>query len=203
MKIKNCLPLEASAKWGKLKIKSPLFWKHLNKRQRLYFQLFLGAFLVVFIPIIIGSLQKVHKAQAAWFNDNWAYRKSIQVNNNTTAQANVYIILSGTSALDTSDTTRFKSDCGDLRFTDQGGNLLSYYIVSGCGTTTTVVHVEFSMFPAGAQTIYYYYGNPSSADGFSASDLSVFDPIIVSSYHPVVWILIQALIVKTGVCRLV
>jgi hypothetical protein len=81
-----------------------------------------------------------------------------------------YSVVSG--GIDTSDTTKFQSDCGDLRFTDQGGNLLPYYIVSGCGTANTIVHINFDTFPAGAQSIYYYYGNPSAPNGFSSSGFS-------------------------------
>lgn len=80
--------------------------------------------------------------------------------------------VSGGSAIDTSDTTKFQSDCGDLRFTDASGNLLPYYIVSGCGTSSTLVHVFLKSFPAGAQTFYYYYGNPNATNGFSSSDFA-------------------------------
>lgn len=72
--------------------------------------------------------------------------------------------------IDTSDSTKFQSDCGDLRFTDQSGNLLPYYILSSCGTAGTNIHVLMKNFPAGPQTIYYYYGNPSAPNGFSNSD---------------------------------
>ena len=75
-------------------------------------------------------------------------------------------------AIDTSDTTKFQADCGDLRFTDAAGNILPYYIVSGCGTSNTVVHIFMEDFPAGEQTVYMYYGNPAAANGFSSSDFS-------------------------------
>ncbi|MDO8592254.1 MAG: DUF2341 domain-containing protein [bacterium] len=106
--------------------------------------------------------------EAAWWNDSWAYRKSIAVTNNTTEETNVYVAVT----IDTSDTTRFKTNCGDLRFTKTNGELLPYLIVSGCGTASTVVNVNFDVFPAGDQTIYYYYGNPNAADGFSAADFT-------------------------------
>ncbi|MDO8664935.1 MAG: DUF2341 domain-containing protein, partial [Candidatus Liptonbacteria bacterium] len=122
--------------------------------------------------LIIGPISflfwRTPKASAAWWNDSWQYRKSVAVTNNTTDESNVYVSLT----LDTSDTTRFKTNCGDLRFTKINGELLPYYIVSGCGSASTVTHVNFDIFPAGAQTIYYYYGNPNAANGFSAADFS-------------------------------
>jgi hypothetical protein len=105
---------------------------------------------------------------AAWFDDNWLYRRSIQITNNTTAETDVYTTVS----IDTSDTTRFQGDCGDLRFTKENGQLLPYYISSGCGTGTTSIQVNHDTFPAGAQAIYYYYGNPSADNGFQASSFS-------------------------------
>ena len=125
-------------------------------------------FLIVLFAVPISIWYGSKKTQAAWWNDSWMYRKSIAVTNNTTAQSNVYISLT----LDTSDTTKFQADCGDLRFTNLSGDLMQYYVVSGCGTVSTVVHTLFDAFPAGAQTIYYYYGNASAADGFSASDFA-------------------------------
>lgn len=123
------------------------------------------------ILIFSGSfyfISRHNRTQAAWWNESWAYRKSIQLTNNTTAQTNVYVSLT----LSTSDTTRFQADCGDLRFTKSNGELLPYYIASGCGTASTVVHVNFDTFPAGQQAIYEYYGNPSADNGFASADFS-------------------------------
>ena len=117
------------------------------------------------IVLIAGPLSfLIHPkpAKAAWWNDSWQYRKSIQITNNTSAQNNVYVNVT----IDTSDSTRFKSTCGDLRFTQVNGKTMPYLINSGCGTSSTVVSVAFDVFPAGAQTIYYYYGNPNAIDGF-------------------------------------
>lgn len=118
------------------------------------------------IILIIGPLSFLlfnKKTQAAWFDENWYYRKSIPLTNNTTAENNVYMAVT----LDTSDTAKFQTDCGDLRFTKYNGEIMPYYIASGCGTASTVVYAGFDMFPAGQQTIYYYYGNPSADNGFT------------------------------------
>ena len=114
------------------------------------------------------AFQKPKTIAADWFDDSWLYRKAIPVTNNTTAESDVYI----SATIDTSDTTKFQADCGDLRWTEYGGDILPYYIVSGCGTATTVVHINFATFPADAQTIYYYYGNSAAENGFVSADFS-------------------------------
>jgi len=131
-------------------------------------------FLLAASPLLYSSLRSGKRAEAAWWDETWLYRKAIQVTNNTSTQSNVYISLT----INTSDTSKFQSDCGDLRFTKQNGELLDYYIVSGCGTSSTLIHVNFDIFPTGSQTIYYYYGNPSAPNGFSTSDF----PIEASNY---------------------
>jgi hypothetical protein len=118
------------------------------------------------VALIAGPISyivfKPEPIEAAWWNDSWQYRKLIPITNNTTQETNVY----ASSTIDTSTAGRFKANCGDLRFTKQNGELLPYLIESGCGTVSTVVHIGFDVFPAGAQTIYYYYGNPTAPDGF-------------------------------------
>ncbi|GAF75305.1 unnamed protein product, partial [marine sediment metagenome] len=66
----------------------------------------------------------------------------------------------------------FQADCGDLRFTKIDGTQLDYYIESGCGGASTIVHVKFDMLQTGDQTIYFYYGNPSADNGFIGTDFS-------------------------------
>ncbi|MDO8429065.1 MAG: DUF2341 domain-containing protein, partial [Candidatus Daviesbacteria bacterium] len=112
--------------------------------------------------------------EAAWFDDSWTYRKVIEIATHTASENTVYINLTGVNDIDTDalTTDKLQADCGDLRFTKSNGELLPYYIVSGCDTTDTVVHVYFDTMPAGAQTIYYYYGNPSAPNGTVAADFS-------------------------------
>ena len=148
------------------------WWKKLTGRKRFLGQVVTFTVLIAFNVVVAQQVLFPQKASAAWFNDSWAFRKSIAITAHTAAETNVYINLTGANDIDTSDTTKFQADCGDLRFTKQNGELLPYYIVSGCGTTDTVVHVQFNSFPAGPQTIYYYYGNPSVANGFTSADFA-------------------------------
>ncbi len=141
------------------------------KKQLLKFRRLITAILLIAVfslAYLIFFDKNINIAEASWWNDSWHYRKSIQVSNNTTEETNVYISLT----IDTSATSTIQSDCGDLRFTKASGKLLSYYLVSGCETATTTIHVNFETFEAGEQAIYYYYGNESAENGFSASDFT-------------------------------
>lgn len=148
-----------------------MFWRGFSRRNKAGTAIF-GIILLGFSSLYIWNAIHPEKAAGAWWNSNWSYRKAVNVSAHTAQEFNVYLDLSSGNAIDTSDSSKFQADCGDLRFTDQSGNILPYYIVSGCGTASTVVHVFVSNFPAGAQTFYYYYGNPNANNGFSASDFT-------------------------------
>src|SRR4030042_2425626 len=126
---------------------------------------------LIIVALVIAPVYTLFfakEARAAWWNDNWMYRIAIPVTNNTTQQTNVYISVT----VNTTDTTKFQTDCGDIRFTKLRGEILPYYLASACGQANTTIHVNFDVFPAGAQTLYIYYGNPSAPNGFSASDFA-------------------------------
>src|SRR3989344_7377721 len=138
-------------------------------RHTRYVKWLLGVFFAVVIAGAALLLFNQSTTEAAWWDSTWQYRKAITVTNNTSAENNVYVTL---SSYDTSDTSRYQLDCGDIRFTTEGGEMLKYYVVSGCGSSSTTIHIQFSTFPAGSQVIYLYYGNPSASNSFEASDFS-------------------------------
>ena len=132
-------------------------------------------FLLIITVLLLAGIVSLWKIQsstrpaaAGWFNDAWQYRKAITLTNSGTGQTNVYITLT----IGTSDTARFQADAGDIRFVDQKSKNLNYYLVSGVGTSSTVIHVKFDVYPAGASTFYLYYGNSSATNGFSSADFT-------------------------------
>lgn len=138
---------------------------------------------LVIAGILLSSawflLFKPAPVEAGWWDEDWLYRRSVTVTNNTTAQTDVYISFDGAEGrpyidtlVDTLENNKFQADCGDLRFTKLDGTQLDYYIESGCGTETTTVHVKLDTFQAGVQTIYFYYGNPSAENGFIGTGFS-------------------------------
>ncbi len=146
--------------------KIPTTIYQLLKKLRLRTYIALGL-IAVMLPIAFLTLYHPGESEAAWWNESWQYRKRIPITAHAAEETNVYISITNYNA---SDTTRYQADCGDMRFTKQNGELLPYY-VANCGVATTI-HVNFDVFPAGAQDIYVYYGNPSAENGFSNSDFS-------------------------------
>src|SRR3990167_7692986 len=119
--------------------------------------------LAILLPIALYF--STQQASAAWFDDNWSFRKAITLTN-TTGESNKYATLSN---YDASDTTKYQTDCGDIRFTKQNGDLLPY-TVDTCDSTTNF-HIEFdSLAASSTQTVYIYFGNSTASDGFMAAD---------------------------------
>ena len=147
-----------------MRLKKILQCKFLAGIHKIYMILFIIVLLFGFI-----FLNNPKEIKATWWNDSWNYRQVIPVTNNTSEETDVYIIV--TLDTDTASTS-MQSDCGDFRFIKENGQALPYYIVSGCQTDTNIIHINFDIFPTGAQTVYFYYGNPSAENGFSATDFT-------------------------------
>jgi len=125
-------------------------------------------FLLIGIVVLVKFVLPKQIVKAAWWNDGWSYRQAINISSHTTTQSNVYI----TTSINIGTTAKTQIDDGDFRFVNQNGELLSYYLVSGVGTTNITFHIQLSNFPAGSQIIYAYYGNFSVENGFSLSDFT-------------------------------
>lgn len=127
--------------------------------------LFLALAGIVFLLKISGKTQKV---SAFWWDDSWHYRQAINISSHNSLESNVYI----TTSVNIGTTAKAQIDDGDFRFISQSGENLSYYIVSGAGTTNVSFHILIPSFPSGTSTIYAYYGNTTADNGFSGSDFS-------------------------------
>jgi hypothetical protein len=75
----------------------------------------------------------VPSTSASWYDDAWTYRKRINIPSHTGSENNVYVTV---PSFDATDTSKFQSDCGNLRFTKENGQLLPFYDVD-CDATTT------------------------------------------------------------------
>ena len=118
-------------------------------------------------------------ADAAWFNDNWGYRKEIPVTANTGVDTNTYISFSlDTATLITAG--QLQSSCQDIRVTDVGGNILAYHVgrTNACNNAATTIDALVPTLGAGASTFYVYYGNPAvtskDAGALSQSEASTY-----------------------------
>ncbi len=114
----------------------------------------------------------VKQAEAAWFNDSWAYRKAFTFTHN----ASVGTPSKGKFDVDTTAAPdSFQADCGDVRFTDPSGTILKYYYDSAggvCDNASTDFYVLMPTIINGSNLVYMYYGNPSVVDGTQAAQFS-------------------------------
>jgi hypothetical protein len=141
--------------------------KKIKKRVIIIFSAFLA--LTVAVVFFYSLIKKEDVSEAGWWNESWNYRQAIPITKTVASQSNVYI--SVTLNTDTASTS-MQSDCGDFRFIDREGKELEYYIVSGCRTANTVIHIYFPSLPQGAQDIFFYYGNQTAGNGFNSSGFS-------------------------------
>lgn len=88
---------------------------------------------IVAVAVIVARLFLVPTAtNAAWYDDNYAYRQKVTIGNSGSADANKKIKLDvDTATLITAG--KMRSDCADTRFTDGSGKPLKYYIDAANG----------------------------------------------------------------------
>jgi len=100
-----------------------------------------------------------------WMSSSWIYRKSVAVANSGSTLTNEDVLVT-IDSLALVNAGKLQADCDDFRFTDSDTTTsLSYWIESGCNTTSTKIWVRIPSLTAGGKTIYMYYGNSSVASG--------------------------------------
>jgi hypothetical protein len=123
----------------------------------------------------IPELIVTYTDSTTWFDSSWQYRKGLTITNSTGSS------LTNMQKLITVDTAtliaagKLQSNCNDLRFADSSGNALSYYIDSGCNTSSTKIWVMIPSLPTGNSTFYMYYGNNTATQGSSSTN---FDNLV-------------------------
>jgi len=90
----------------------------------------------------------------------WKYRKSITIDNTGNASAltdyQIKVVVPFVSG-------KMNSDFSDLRFYDEDGSKLSYWIETYTASSSATVWLRVPSIPASStKTIYLYYGNPSA-----------------------------------------
>lgn len=96
----------------------------------------------------------------AWLT-GWNYRKAITISNTGSALSDYQVSITiDTMALILAG--KMRSDCGDIRFTDDDGSThLNYWIESGQNTISTKIWIKIPSVPI-IKIIYIYYNNPSA-----------------------------------------
>ena len=113
------------------------FWRKLSARGKLYFWTGMVAFFLILIPSAFYIYQQTHKVEAAWFNDAWGYRQTVNITNSGSAQTDYQVAITlDTAALITAG--KMQNDCDDIRIADLNGKILSYWI-SSCNNASTKI----------------------------------------------------------------
>jgi len=149
------------------------FWKKFSPRNRILFFLGLATLYLAGAVLVIYTFQNITKIDAAWFNDQWAYRTTLTFTNAGSAVTYQKVKFDIDTATLTTD--KLQADCGDSRFTDSTGKLLKYYIDTAggaCDGASTDYYVLVPSIIVGSNVIYHYYGNPSTQNGTEASNFS-------------------------------
>jgi len=118
---------------------------------------------------------------AAWYNSAWKRMKSIDVYNSGSTTFSQYVI--DIIVYYDSD---MQTDFRDLRFTDEEGNDLSYWIGEKINGESANVLVRVPDIPPGHTTIYMFYGDPAATDQSNFDMIFTWDdrtdPDIMISY---------------------
>jgi hypothetical protein len=116
------------------------FWRGISRRNNLVFTIAT----IIIVLIAVGAIYRIFTptgSEAAWWNGDWDYRAAIPVTAHTSDESNVYVSVTIADTDDLVTAGKLQADCGDFRFVDNNGNILPYYISSGCNSASNVVHI--------------------------------------------------------------
>lgn len=122
---------------------------------------------------------------AGWFDNDWLYRKRIPISYGGSEYLTEYqVLIDGFDTATLVTNGQLQSDCDDLRFIDDAGRDLPYYIVSTtCNTSDTEIWVQVAEISATTR-IWVYYGNPQAT--MRSDELETFS---YSQEKPVAYVL--------------
>jgi hypothetical protein len=133
---------------------------------------------LIIIPAAV--LLTKNKADAAWWNDSWSYRKQITINSNGNSNLTDFQVsfLIDTATLITNQ--KLQSSCNDIRVTDINGKLIPYWVeegaVNGCNTANTKIWTKVPIINTSNSNIFVYYGNSTAPKAQSGdSTFEFFD----------------------------
>ncbi|MBN1793027.1 DUF2341 domain-containing protein [Candidatus Woesearchaeota archaeon] len=104
-----------------------------------------------------------------WWNESFWYRQSINLTENSGNTLTDYQFAVTLNTATPISQGHMRSDCGDLRFVNGSGTMLSYWIESGCNSANTLVWVKHSLAASSSQLIYAYYGNSTVLNASNAT----------------------------------
>ena len=140
--------------------------------------------LAVLLPVAFLVLRNPKETEAAsWYNDDWLYRKQIDISYSGTDDLIDYQVeLQNVDVDGLNGEGKLQDACEDLRFVSHNGDLLDFWIYDEAGANDNIdcngpsdrdIWVKIPSIPEGGATIFMYYGN-STAQGKS-NGVATFD----------------------------
>lgn len=151
-----------------------LVWRAITERKLLILSIL---FLLITVPIVYLTLKYQNKVEAAWYDDNFAYRQRVDITNSSGGTLTDFQI---SMTLDTATLItagKMQSDCDDIRITDVNGKVLAHWIETGtnaCNTTTTAIWTKAPSISTTGTTVFVYYGNPSATSTQNGDNVFLF-----------------------------
>uniref|UniRef100_A0A7V3J940 DUF2341 domain-containing protein n=1 Tax=candidate division CPR3 bacterium TaxID=2268181 RepID=A0A7V3J940_UNCC3 len=135
------------------------------------------AFLLAASTLLYSSLRSGKKAEAAWWDESWLYRKAVNITNSSGSNLTDFQVSFTLDTASLISAGKMQSDCDDIRITDQQSNLLPHWIEEnnpGCNNSATKIWTKVPSLPTSGTTIYVYYGNPSATNTQSGDKVFEF-----------------------------
>src|SRR5690606_12744975 len=98
-----------------------------NTKNR-YALLFFATLILLLAPIAFFTLNKPNSADAGWFDDAFGYRQKINISNSSGAEQTDFQVQVELDTQTLISASKLQSDCDDLRFTAQNGEVLPYWL---------------------------------------------------------------------------
>ncbi len=169
-----------------MKLKVPNFYYYFKKLPKFVQKALSIVLIITTLTIGTGLIYLfgpwTKRAEAVWYDDNFAYRQYVALTNAGSALTDYPVSITlDTATLITA--SKMQSDCDDIRVTDVNGRVLSYLLDTGataCNTSITNIWVKVPSIPTSGATLYIYYGNPTAVNKqngnnvFTEWDLTTF-----------------------------
>lgn len=119
--------------------------------------------LLVLLPV--SNLLFTKEAKASWWDETWLYRRAIPISNPSGSELTEFQVkvLDGEDLSSDVSAGKIQSDLDDLRFVDQSGNMLPYWIEDDTSASVDI-WAKLPIIPTSGATVYMYYGNPMASE---------------------------------------
>lgn len=138
---------------------------------------------------------RTQKAEAAWWDDTWRYRKAVNITNSSGSTLTEFQVSFTLDTASLISAGKMQADCDDIRITDSGGNLIPHWIEEnnpGCNNSATKIWTKVPSIPTSGTTIYVYYGNSSAGNVESGDNVfEFFDDFNESTLNTNKWVVMS------------